>query len=114
MACHDRRRAHSHGAARRDPRAARRDARALGRGEGRRMSWLERVSTVEELEVAPLDAALLAELEREGARSIGREIRFSTPTFKSYSSCDVGGCGKNAFPAFSIAAGAWGLAWGEC
>ena len=78
------------------------------------MSWLERISTVEELEDAPLDAALLADFEREGARSIGREIRFSTPTFKSYSSCDVGGCGKNAFPAFSITAGACGLDCDHC
>ncbi|HSN21391.1 MAG TPA: radical SAM protein, partial [Usitatibacter sp.] len=76
--------------------------------------WLERLSAIEELEDAPLDAALLAELERASAGAPVREIRFSTPTFKSYSSCDVNGCGKNAFPAFSITAGACGLNCDHC
>ena len=78
------------------------------------MSWLERIAAVEELEEARLDAALLAQFEREGGAWAGREIRFSTPTFKSYSSCDVSGCGKNAFPAFSITAGACGLNCDHC
>jgi uncharacterized radical SAM superfamily protein len=78
------------------------------------MAWLERIAAVEELEDAPLDAALLADCERAGERWAGREIRFSTPTFKSYSSCDVSGCGKNAFPAFSVTAGACGLGCDHC
>jgi len=76
--------------------------------------WLERIAAVEELEDAPLDARLIADCERAGARWAGREIRFSTPTFKSYSSCDVSGCGKNAFPAFSVTAGACGLDCDHC
>ena len=39
----------------------------------------------------------------------GRAIRFSTPTFKSYSSCELSGCGKNSFPAFSVTAGGCAL-----
>ena len=78
------------------------------------MSWLERISAIEELEDAPLDAPLVAEFERAGELWAGREIRFSTPTFKSYSSCDVDGCGRNAFPAFSITAGACGLDCDHC
>ena len=78
------------------------------------MSWLERIAAIEELEDAPLDAALISEFEREGRAWADREIRFSTPTFKSYSSCDVSGCGKNAFPAFSITAGACGLNCDHC
>lgn len=78
------------------------------------MNWHERLSAIEELEDAWLDAALIAEYERRAPRVTGREIRFSTPTFKSYSSCDVSGCGKNSFPAFSITAGACGLNCDHC
>ena len=78
------------------------------------MAWLERIAAVEELEDASLDAALLAECEREGASRPGRELRFSTPTFRSYSSCDVSGCGRNAFPAFSVTGGACGLDCDHC
>ncbi|HXZ49483.1 MAG TPA: radical SAM protein [Usitatibacter sp.] len=78
------------------------------------MGWLERIAAVEELEDASLDAGLVAELEREGVRWKGREIRFSTPTFRSYSSCEVGGCARNAFPAFSVTGGACGLDCDHC
>lgn len=78
------------------------------------MNWHERLSAIEELEDAGLDAAFIAECERRAPRVTGREIRFSTPTFKSYSSCDVNGCGKNSFPAFSITAGACGLNCDHC
>ena len=76
--------------------------------------WIERLRAIEALEDAPLDAVLLAELEREGASVAGRAIRFSTPTFKSYSSCDLQGCGKNSFPAFSITAGGCALDCDHC
>lgn len=78
------------------------------------MSWFEKLGTVEALEDAPFDAALVAELERAGAQAASREIRFSTPTFKSYSSCDVEGCGKNSFPAFSVTAGGCALDCDHC
>ena len=69
------------------------------------MSWFERVAAVEALEDAPLDRTLVDEFERAAPRVAGRAIRFSTPTFKGYSSCDLEGCGKNSFPAFSVTAG---------
>jgi len=78
------------------------------------MNWLARLAAVEELEDAPLDASLLADCERAQAVVSGREIRFSTPTFKAYSSCDVEGCGKNAFPAFSVTAGGCALMCDHC
>jgi len=78
------------------------------------MSWFDKLGAVEALEDAPFDAALVAELECAGAQAASREIRFSTPTFKSYSSCDVEGCGKNSFPAFSVTAGGCALDCDHC
>lgn len=78
------------------------------------MSWLERIAAVEALEDAPLDAALVAQMERAAVGTAPREIRFSTPTFKSYTSCDVEGCGKNSFPAFSVTAGGCALDCDHC
>lgn len=78
------------------------------------MSWLESIAAVEELEDAELDAGLIADFERAGDSVLGREIRFSTPTFKAYSSCDLEGCGKNAFPAFSVTAGGCALDCDHC
>lgn len=77
------------------------------------MNWVETVATVEALEDAAFDPALLRECERSGAAR-GRPIRFSTPTFKAYAGSELQGCGKNSFPAFSITAGACGLNCDHC
>ena len=78
------------------------------------MSWFDRVAALEPLEDAPLDRALVEEFERAAPRVSGRDIRFSTPTFKAYSGCDLEGCGKNSFPAFSITAGGCALMCDHC
>jgi uncharacterized radical SAM superfamily protein len=78
------------------------------------MAWLEALAGVEELEDAPLDAALIARFERAAPQVRARAIRFSTPTFKAYSSCELEGCGKNAFPAFSVTAGGCALMCDHC
>ena len=78
------------------------------------MSWLDRLAAVEELEDAGLDAALVAECERAAHQVVGREIRFSTPTFRSFSSCELSGCGKNSFPAFSVTAAGCALMCDHC
>ena len=78
------------------------------------MSWYEHLVAIEALEDAPLDAALVAEFERAGQVAAGREIRFSTPTFRTYSSCEVAGCGKNSFPAFSVTAAGCALMCDHC
>lgn len=78
------------------------------------MAWLEALGGIEELEDAPLDAALVAEFERFAPRVRAREIRFSTPTFKAYSSCEMEGCGKASFPAFSVTAGGCALMCEHC
>ena len=78
------------------------------------MTWFDEVAALEALEDAPLDRALVDEFERARARVVGRDIRFSTPTFKAYSSCDMEGCGKNSFPAFSVTAGGCALMCEHC
>ena len=78
------------------------------------MSWLDRLRGIEELEDAPLDASLLAECERRQSLVVSRDIRFSTPTFKAYSGCDVEGCSRNAFPAFSVTAAGCALMCDHC
>jgi hypothetical protein len=78
------------------------------------MSWFEKVAALDALEDAPLDAALVEAFERAAPRVVGRDIRFSTPTFKAYSSCELEGCGKNSFPAFSVTAGGCALMCDHC
>jgi lipoyl synthase len=78
------------------------------------MNWIDRLTAIEELEGAALDARLIAECEGEARITVGREIRFSTPTFKTYSSCELSGCGKNSFPAFSVTAAGCALMCDHC
>jgi hypothetical protein len=78
------------------------------------MSWLEKLAALEALEDAPLDAALVSEFESRAPYTARRDIRFSTPTFKAYSSCELEGCGKNSFPAFSVTAGGCALMCDHC
>jgi uncharacterized radical SAM superfamily protein len=78
------------------------------------MKWIERLAAIEELEDAALDAELVATFEREAGAARARAIRFSTPTFKAYSSCELAGCGKNSFPAFSVTAGGCALMCDHC
>ncbi|MDH3363757.1 MAG: radical SAM protein, partial [Gammaproteobacteria bacterium] len=78
------------------------------------MAWLEALSGIEDLEDATFDAALVERFERQANGRERRPIRFSTPTFKEYSSTELSGCSKNSFPAFSITAGACGLNCDHC
>ena len=78
------------------------------------MRWIDRLAAIEELEDARFDEALVSEMERGASAGAARAIRFSTPTFKSYSSCELDGCGKNSFPAFSVTAGGCALDCDHC
>lgn len=78
------------------------------------MSWRDLFAAIDALEDAPLDASLIGEFERAQAAAVGRPIRFSTPSFKAYSSCELTGCGKNAFPAFSVTAAGCALMCDHC
>ena len=76
--------------------------------------WLDALATIEELEDACFDPALVRAYERRAAASALPPIRFSTPTFKSFASSEIQGCSKNSFPAFSITAGACALMCDHC
>jgi uncharacterized radical SAM superfamily protein len=78
------------------------------------MGWLERISQIEDLEDAAFDAGLVAAFERAGRATASRPIRFSTPTFKDYTTSELQGCAKNSFPAFSITAGGCALMCDHC
>ena len=78
------------------------------------MTGLDALATIEDLEDAPIDASLVRRFEARSKSSPLPHIRFSTPTFKEYSSTELKGCGKNSFPAFSITAGACGLNCDHC
>lgn len=77
-------------------------------------SWLARLGAIEPLEDAEFDAALVGDLEADAVRRGLPALRFSTPTFKEYTSSEIKGCGKNSFPAFSVTAGACALDCDHC
>jgi uncharacterized radical SAM superfamily protein len=76
--------------------------------------WLSRIGTIEELEDASFDSALVSKMQSVASPTNMSRIRFSTPTFKEYDSSELKGCGKNSFPAFSITAGACALDCDHC
>ena len=78
------------------------------------MAWLEAISEIEDLEDAQFDESLVVRFEDRARDRDPRSIRFSTPTFKEYSSTELSGCNKNSFPAFSITAGACALNCDHC
>ncbi|MGE0204455.1 MAG: radical SAM protein [Hyphomicrobiaceae bacterium] len=78
------------------------------------MTWISKLRAIEELEDADLDDALVADLEAAAAARPAGPVRFSTPTFKEYSTSEIKGCSKNSFPAFSVTAGACALDCDHC
>ena len=78
------------------------------------MTWFDAVGNIEDLEDAVFDRELVDEFESRARTTGTRPIRFSTPTFKEYSSSELSGCSKNSFPAFSITAAACALNCDHC
>ncbi len=76
--------------------------------------WNAVAKNIEALEDAPFDQGTIARLQEASDFSTSRPIRFSTPTFKEFSSEELNGCSKNSFPAFSITAGACALMCDHC
>ena len=78
------------------------------------MNWSDAIKDIEELEDAELNHDLIRRFQNESTSLQSRPIRFSTPTFKEYSSSDLSGCSSNSFPAFSITAGGCALMCDHC
>ena len=78
------------------------------------MNWIDGFEHIEALEDAEFDPQLVADMQANAHNVLGREIRFSTPTFKEFESSEMSGCGKNSFPAFSITGGACALNCDHC
>jgi uncharacterized radical SAM superfamily protein len=78
------------------------------------MGWFDLIQDIEPFDELPVDRPLVEALEA-GARGqpLG-PLRLYTPTFRSYATDDLKGCGKNRFPAFSITGGACALNCDHC
>ncbi|SOC02508.1 radical SAM protein [Rhodobacter maris] len=76
--------------------------------------WMSALARIEALEDAAFDEVLVAEMQAHAAGARARDLRFSTPSFKEYDSQEIKGCGKNAFPAFSITGAACALDCDHC
>jgi lipoyl synthase len=78
------------------------------------MGWYELIRDIEPFDGVPLDRKLVEAFEHEARdRPLG-PLRFYTPTFRSYATDELGGCGKNRFPAFSITGSACALNCDHC
>ncbi len=78
------------------------------------MGWYDLVSEIEPFDELPIDRGLVEALETEARRRPLAPLRLYTPTFRSYATDDLKGCGKNSFPAFSITGGACALNCDHC
>lgn len=79
--------------------------------------WIRAAQAIEVLDGIELDPALVAALARRSRSPQGVNpggINFYTPTFKSYATSEIAGCGKNAWPAVSITGGECKLACDHC
>ena len=75
--------------------------------------WMNIAGGIEPLDGVELDATLVEKIERAGIGAQPR-INFYTPTFKSYATSELAGCGKSAWPAVSITGGECALACDHC
>ena len=78
-------------------------------------AWLEIAQEIEALQGVVLDAGRVAEMQfHQSAHSTPGPINFHTPSFKSYATSEIAGCGKNTWPAISISGGDCKLACDHC
>ena len=78
------------------------------------MTWFELLREIEPFDELPFDRALVEALEGVAHEQPLGVLRFFTPTFRSYASDELKGCGKASFPAFSITGGACALNCDHC
>jgi len=78
------------------------------------MTWFDTLREIEPFDDLPFDAGLVDALEAAARQRPLGPMRFYTPTFRSYASDELIGCGKASFPAFSITGGACALNCDHC
>lgn len=78
------------------------------------MAWFDKLQAIEPLEDLPFDRGLVDRLEATAQERALGPMRFYTPTFRSYDSEELKGCGKASFPAFSITGGTCALNCDHC
>lgn len=78
------------------------------------MAWFELLQEIEPFEDLTFDRSLVDALEDAARTQPLGPLRFYTPTFRSYASEELKGCGKASFPAFSITGGACALNCDHC
>jgi uncharacterized radical SAM superfamily protein len=78
------------------------------------MAWFELLQEIEPFEDLTFDRGLVDALEEAAQKNPLGPLRFYTPTFRSYASEELKGCGKASFPAFSITGGACALNCDHC
>ncbi len=77
-------------------------------------AWLDAVQAIDGFEDLPFAPHLVAGFEAEARERPLGPLRFYTPTFRAYESDELKGCGRRAFPAFSITGGACALNCDHC
>ena len=78
------------------------------------MAWFDTLQEIEPFDELPFDRSLVDTLEAASRERPLGPLRFYTPTFRSYASEELKGCGKASFPAFSITGGACALNCDHC
>lgn len=76
--------------------------------------WFHTAQKIEALDGVELDRTLVAELTQRRAAAKAGRINFYTPSFKTYATSEIAGCGKNSWPAVSITGGECKLACDHC
>ena len=92
----------------------RRAVNASGTRDGETMGWFERLRDIEPFDELPFNHAFVDALELKAREMPLGVLRFYTPTFRSYASDELKGCGKASYPAFSITGGACALNCDHC
>ena len=79
-------------------------------------SYQAQIDQIEALEGLSLDPALLVEAQSRNSGMPGKmnRVNFYTPTFKAYTTSEIKGCGKSAWPAVSITGGDCKLQCDHC
>lgn len=78
------------------------------------MGWFDTLLEIDPFDDLPFDPVLVGALEAAARERPLEPLRFYTPTFRTYASDELNGCGRTSFPAFSVTGGACALNCDHC